>query len=198
MTDVATTLREARREASLSQVRLAALASTSQPALARYETGAALPTLPTLERLLAACGRQMRIEAPIAAGLSARATSVRGQLGPQAERLRRRRRALLDAARQHGVVKLRVFGSLARGASRPDSDIDFLVDLEPGRTLLDLAGFRRAAAEILDLPVDVATADMLKERIRAEVLAEAVPVYPAARWSACATSGTRSARSAST
>lgn len=176
MTDVAMTLRQARRKASLSQASLATLAGTSQPALARYETGAALPTLPTLERLLAACGREMRIEAPIVAGHSIRATSVRGQLGPQAERLRRRRRTLLNAARRHGVVKLRVFGSLARGEARPGSDIDLLVDLEPGRTLLDLAGFRREAAEILDVSVDVATADMLKEHIRTEALAEALPI----------------------
>lgn len=174
--DVARTLRQARSDANLSQVSLAALAGTSQPALARYETGAALPTLPTLERLLAACGRQLRIEAPLAAGQSVRATSVRGQLGPQAERLRRRRRALTNAAQRHGVARLRVFGSLARGEAGPDSDIDLLVDLKPGKTLLDLAGFRREAAEILDTPVDVATADMLKERIRDEVLAEALPI----------------------
>jgi predicted nucleotidyltransferase len=74
------------------------------------------------------------------------------------------------------VVKLRVFGSLARGEAGAGSDIDLLVDLKPGRTLLDLAGFRREAAEILDTPVDVATADMLKERIRDEVLTEALPL----------------------
>ncbi len=160
----------------LSQVKLAALAGTSQPALARYETGATLPTLPTLERLLSACGRQLEISAPRIAEGGARASSARGQLGPEAERLRRRRRPLFDAARRHGVVNLRIFGSLARGEAGPGSDIDLLVDLKSGRTLLDLAGFRREAAEILDVPVDVATADMLKERIRDEVLAEALPL----------------------
>ena len=58
----------------------------------------------------------------------------------------------------------------------PASDIDLLVDLKPNRTLLDLAAFRREAAEILGVPVDVATADMLKERIRDEVLIEALPI----------------------
>jgi hypothetical protein len=67
-----------------------------------------------------------------------------------------------------------VFGSLARGEADAASDVDFLVDLKPGRTLIDLAAFRREAGEILDLPVDVATADMLKERIRDEVLGEAL------------------------
>jgi uncharacterized protein len=58
----------------------------------------------------------------------------------------------------------------------PGSDIDVLAELEPGRTLLDLAAFRREAQGILGMPIDVATPDMLKERIRAEVQAEAVPL----------------------
>lgn len=154
---------------------LAARAGTSQSALARYETGAGLPTLPTLERLLAACGRRLEIQAP-PARLRSPGSSVRGQLGPQAERLRRRRRRLLDAADRHGAHHLRAFGSLARGEARPDSDIDLLVDLKPDRTLLDLAAFRREAAEILGVPVDVATADMLKAHVRDRVLSEALPL----------------------
>jgi hypothetical protein len=101
---------------------------------------------------------------------------VRSQLGPQANKLRRQRRRLLDAAARHGVSHLRAFGSLARGQTRADSDVDLLVDLKPGRTLLDLAAFRREATEILDLPIDVATADMLKDRIRDKVLNEALPL----------------------
>ena len=101
---------------------------------------------------------------------------MRGQLGPQADRLRRRRRRLLDAGDRHGISHLRAFGSVARGEAKAGSDIDLLVDLKPGRTLLDLAAFRREAGEILDLPVDVATVDMLKERIRDKVLSEALPL----------------------
>ncbi len=69
-----------------------------------------------------------------------------------------------------------MFGSLARGEADAASDIDLLVDLKPGHTLIDLAAFQREAAEILDLPVDVATADMLKEHIRDEALSEALPL----------------------
>lgn len=175
MTDVATTLRNARIQAHLSQARLAALAGTSQPALARYESGATIPTLPTLERLLAASGRQLRIEAPPLAE-NARATSARGQLGPIADRLRRRRARVLDIARKRGIDKVRVFGSVARGEATAASDLDLLVELKPGSTLVDLAGFRREVAEHLDIPVDVATPDMLKDRLRDEVLAEALPL----------------------
>jgi len=175
MAGIASALRQARFDADLSQVELAARAGTSQSTLARYETGAALPTLPTLERLLAACGRRLEIQTPPAQP-STLPTSMRSRLGPQANQLRRQRRRLLDAASRHGIDRLRAFGSLARGEGGADSDVDLLVDLKPGHTLLDLAAFRREAAEILDLPVDVATADMLKERIRDEVLSEALPL----------------------
>jgi len=82
---------------------------------------------------------------------------------PQAERLRERRDALLDASRNHGASDVRVFGSVARQDERPDSDIDLLIELDPERTLLDLVAFGREASEILGMPVDVATADMLPD-----------------------------------
>ena len=176
VSDVAPMIRRARTRAGLSQVELAGRAGTSQPALARYETGAALPSLPTLERLLRACGRQLELRAPHARNPSTPPVTVRGQLGPRARELRRHRRRLLDAASVRGVRKVRVFGSLARGEAGPASDVDLLVELAPDRTLLDLVGFRREAEGILGQSVDVATADMLKERIRAEVLAEALPL----------------------
>jgi predicted nucleotidyltransferase/DNA-binding XRE family transcriptional regulator len=174
--NVAVTLRQARTRAGLSQAELAKKAGTSQPALARYETGVALPTIPTLERLLSGCGQRLELRSSDANERTASVSSMRGQLGPLAQHLRRRRSRLLDSARAHGVRKVRVFGSIARSEASPASDVDLLVELAPGRTLLDLAGFRVDAVEILGIPVDVATPDMLKERIRTEVLAEAVPL----------------------
>lgn len=176
MTAVAALVRRTRASAGLSQAELAERAGTSQPALARYETGATLPTLPTLERLLSACGRQLQLRSVRTTEPAAPSTSMRGQLGPRAQKLRQHRRRLHDAAREHGVRRVRVFGSLARGEEAPTSDIDLLVDLEPDRTLLDLAAFRREAQEILKMPVDVATPDMLKSRIREQVESEAVPL----------------------
>jgi uncharacterized protein len=175
MADVAATIRNARSEAHLSQTELAALAGTSQPALARYESGATIPTLPTLERLLAASGRQLQITAPPLTG-KARATSARGQLGPIAQRLRRQRRRVLEIARKRGIEKVRVFGSVARGEATAGSDLDLLVELKAGSTLVDIAGFRREVADHLGIPVDVATPDMLKDRLRDEALAEALPL----------------------
>lgn len=176
MYKVPTLLHHARARAELTQAELAERAGTSQSALARYETGVAVPTLPTLERLLAACGYRLQVGAVRSTPPFPASTSVRGQLGPRARELRRHRRRVLSAARDRGVRRVRVFGSLARGEEMPGSDIDLLVDLEPGRTLLDLAAFRREAQGILGVPVDVATPDMFKERIRAEVEAEAAPL----------------------
>jgi len=98
------------------------------------------------------------------------------QLGSRARELRRNRQRLLEIAATHGVHDIRVFGSLARGEASAVSDVVFLVNLAPERTLLDLAAFRREAEQLLGTPVEVATSDMLKERIRANVLAEAVPL----------------------
>lgn len=83
---------------------------------------------------------------------------------------------MIAAGRRHGARNLRVFGSIARGQERGESDVDLLVDLEPGRTLVDLAGFRREVADILGVEVDAATEDMLKPRARNSVLAEAHPL----------------------
>jgi len=168
-------LRDARTRAGLSQAELARRAGTSQPALARYETGAALPTIPTLERLLSGCGQRLRIHLEGLGG-PVSASSVRGRVSPHAQRLRRNRHRLLVSARAHGVRNVRVFGSVARGEDNRASDVDLLVELRPGRTLLDLLEFRDEASHIIELPVDVATEDMLKQHVRSRALAEVVPL----------------------
>jgi predicted nucleotidyltransferase len=115
------------------------------------------------------------MDAGITIGNASNGRSVRlAGKSPHAERLRERRTALLDASRSHGARDVRVFGSVARQDEHPDSDIDLLVELDPERTLLDLVAFGREASEILGMPVDVATADMLpddSERARSESFA---------------------------
>lgn len=88
--------------------------------------------------------------------------------------LRRQRARLEEVARQYGGSQLRVFGSVARGEDDADSDIDLLVELEPGRSLLDLAGLKLALEELLERPVDVVTQPGLRDRMRQRVLSEAV------------------------
>ena len=93
---------------------------------------------------------------------------------PLAELLAQRRADILAAAAHHGATSIRVFGSVARGEDDENSDVDFLVELEEGRSLLDLGGLLIELRELLGHPVDVVTVRGLKDRIRARVLAEAV------------------------
>jgi hypothetical protein len=83
---------------------------------------------------------------------------------------------VLAAARRHGVRDVRVFGSLARKQKSAQSDVDLLVDLDAGRTLIDLIGFKQEAEEILGVTVDVTTPRILKSRARSRALREARPI----------------------
>jgi predicted nucleotidyltransferase len=79
-------------------------------------------------------------------------------------------------ARAHGVVRLRVFGSHALGVARETSDHDLLVDLEPERDLLDLAGFKLDLEDLLGCPVDVVTEAGLSPYLRDRILSETKPL----------------------
>ena len=92
------------------------------------------------------------------------------------ELLKDRREDILRIARQHGAYNVRIFGSVARGEARPDSDVDVLIDLEPGRSLFDLGGLLMDLQTLLGRNVDVVTEKGLRDRIRARVLKEAVPL----------------------
>ena len=87
-----------------------------------------------------------------------------------------KREEILRLAARRGARNLRIFGSVARGDSDAQSDIDFLVDLEPGRSLLDLARLQQDLAELLAARVDVVSARGLRDRVRERVLRDAVPL----------------------
>jgi hypothetical protein len=82
---------------------------------------------------------------------------------------------ILQIAASHGAMDVRVFGSVARGDARPDSDVNFLVTMEPGRSLFDLGGLLMDLRDLLDYEVDVVTEAGLRTRIRRRVLEEAEP-----------------------
>ena len=87
-----------------------------------------------------------------------------------------KRNEILKIASRHGATDVRVFGSVARGDARPDSDVDFLVKLEPGVTLLGHAALVRELENYLGRKVDVISEMGLRQRVRHNVLREARPL----------------------
>ena len=79
-------------------------------------------------------------------------------------------------AERHGARRLRVFGSIARGESGPDSDVDFLVELEEGRSLLDQAALLVDLQDLLGIKVDVVSEGGINPRMRDRIMEEAVPL----------------------
>ena len=106
-----------------------------------------------------------------------RARLFRQNEGMTVEELRTEKRGqVLRLAAEYGARNARVFGSVARGESKADSDVDFLVDLDTDRTLMDLGGLVTELQDLLHARVDVATVPMLRPKVRARALHEAVPL----------------------
>ena len=85
-----------------------------------------------------------------------------------------KREEILDLAAQHGASNVRIFGSVARGEESEDSDIDFLVDLDEDRSLLDRIGLIQDLGDLLGRKVDVATVKGLRNYFRERILNQAI------------------------
>jgi predicted nucleotidyltransferase len=92
------------------------------------------------------------------------------------EWIRQLRSPLVAGADAAGARNVRLFGSVARGTERPASDIDFLVSLDPGRTLMDLARLEVRLERLLAREVDVVTEEGLSDAVRSATIREAVDV----------------------
>jgi predicted nucleotidyltransferase len=92
------------------------------------------------------------------------------------ELLKAKREEILHVCAKYGARNVRVFGSAARGEADEESDIDFLVEMEAGRSLFDLGGLQYELEQLLGCPVDVVTERGLKARIRERILRETVPL----------------------
>ena len=90
--------------------------------------------------------------------------------------LQEKRDNILKIASQHGAFNIHIFGSVARGEETEDSDIDFLVEMEVGRNLLDRIGLIQDLEDYLGYKVDVATVKSLRKHFKEKILKEAVPL----------------------
>jgi predicted nucleotidyltransferase len=90
--------------------------------------------------------------------------------------LKSKREEILRLAARRGVINIRVFGSAANGELKADSDIDFLVEMEPDRSLFDLGGLLMDLQNLLGRDVDIVTEKALHWYIRDRVLSEAKPL----------------------
>jgi len=90
------------------------------------------------------------------------------------DKLTAHQREIRDIAARNGARDLRVFGSVARGDAQDDSDLDLLVTMEPGRTMLDIGGLVYELMDLLGCRVDVVTEGALHGRLRVNVMRDAV------------------------
>lgn len=156
----------ARRARGLTQTALGRAAGLDRTALSKVEHGRRSVGSLELARIARALGRP--VEWFLADGAAA------GKR-PLLE-LRRRRGEIAQIAASHGADAIRVFGSVARGDARPDSDVDLLVRMQRGRGLFDQAALLADLRELLGREVDVVTDEGLRAAIRERVLREAVPL----------------------
>jgi predicted nucleotidyltransferase/DNA-binding XRE family transcriptional regulator len=169
MTVAGALLRKARRQAGLSQVELAMRAGVTQSVISAYEAGHRQPAIPALAALVDAAGYELVMD------LRRQPRRLARLSGPVGRRVRRRRHDLIAAAAAHGVRNLRVFGSVARGEDRADSDVDLLADLPPDLGLFGLGRVEAELEAILGSRVDLIPADDLKlgtrERVERDLVA---------------------------
>jgi hypothetical protein len=119
----------------------------------------------TLERLAAAVGLRLGLHDEMAPGA-----------GTGRDEVLRRQALIRTLAKAHGARSVELFGSAARGEDLPGSDLDFMVELEAGRSLLDLIGFAEDLQEALGRKVEAVTAAGMKRRVLAEARRDAVRI----------------------
>jgi uncharacterized protein len=154
------TLHEARLRAGLTQTELARRAAVTQSVISAYESGTRQPSLPVLERLVAATGLELELRVRKAPSPLTRLT------GPLGRRVRAHRTEIKHLGAKAGVTNVRVFGSVARGTETARSDIDLLIDLKPHTGLFALVALRGELEQLLEAGVDLVPADGLKDGMR--------------------------------
>ena len=90
------------------------------------------------------------------------------------QELKKKRESIISVAERNGGGKVRIFGSLARDEAQTDSDVDILIELDPGRSLLDILAIKQDLEDLLHRNVDVLTESAVSPYIKDDILSEAV------------------------
>ena len=162
-------LREARHRAGLTQAEVARRAGVTQSVVSAYESGSRQPSVPALLKLLSATGHSL--DASLVRVLSDEALPMSGRLG---RRVRLKQQEIKAVANSYGIRDVRVFGSVARGDERPDSDVDLLVDLPDTVGLFTLGRLRQELEDLVGAPIDLVPTSGLKPGVRASLAADLV------------------------
>jgi predicted nucleotidyltransferase/DNA-binding XRE family transcriptional regulator len=161
---------EARLSCGITQSELAARAGTSQPTLSRYEIGEAIPTLATLERLMAACGKKLGLMVED----SPRHLDVRAGL---MHTVHVSRKQIVETLLSFDMHNPAVFGSVARGEEHEGSDIDIMVDFDVN--IKGLGPIMKATDKLeglLHQQIDLVPRAALAEHVFLQAQREAVPL----------------------
>jgi predicted nucleotidyltransferase len=94
----------------------------------------------------------------------------------QLDQVRGQRKTIVQLAAKYGIRRVRLFNSVARGEAGPASDLDVLVDFEPGRSLLDQVGFEQDLETLLGCRVEVVAEGGVSPYLEKRILDEALPL----------------------
>jgi len=136
--------------------------------ISAYEAGRRQPSILTLAKLIDAAGCDLMVD------IQHQPPQLGKLSGPVGRQVRRKRHDLVAAAAAHDVTNLRVFGSVARGEDRSDSDVDLLADLPADMGLLGLGRVQAELEGILGAKVDLVPAGDLKPGVRARAERELI------------------------
>ena len=164
-------LRDSRQLGGLTQAQLSTRSGITQPVISAYERGRREPGAETFLMLIEAAGLDFIIRVPT--------NTYRHPTLPDSAQTRalvKHRQRIVDLVTEHHASNVRIFGSVARGEAKPDSDIDVLVDFEKGATLFDLSGLTEKLRELLHFKIDVAPYRSLKPALINQVNKENIPL----------------------
>ena len=157
-------LRDARQLGGLTQAQLSTRSGVTQSVISAYERARREPGAETFLMLIEAAGLDFIIRVPI--------TNYQHPTLPDSAQTRalvKHRQQILDLVAQYHASNVRIFGSVARGEARPDSDIDILVDFGPNTGLFSIVALQESLSKLLHFPIDLGDPKSLKPHVQPSV-----------------------------